>query len=84
MSTAQTEKRTLFTDDERGMIALRSTYELGALLDVLNREADIESDELDVITKSLTKRMTILNNMVMSAISDQRETTESLQERFNH
>lgn len=86
---SSTKKSTTgFVDDERGKVALRATYEIEALLDIIiekskNKESE-DVREIKDIARGLSCRIKDLNSVVMSAIGDDLENNESLLLRAGH
>ncbi len=77
------DKKTLMIDDERGMIALRATYEIDGLSKLLQKELKAACDLEIVALRGIAKRIEDLNSIIMSAVCDDSETTSELAIRLD-
>lgn len=79
-----TENKTALSDDVRGMIALKATWGIDALVILMiNAIEDDTSPEVMWATKEVLQRVKQLNSVIMSAIGDAAETTKDLKARVN-
>lgn len=72
----------LMADEARAALALEASWEIEELAVLLSKELRDRAQEGNLALIGITKRIVRLNGIIMSAISDDAETTDSLAEQF--
>lgn len=72
----------LMVDKERASIAINASCEIEELAMLLSKELSDRAEIGNLALIGITKLIIRLNSIIMSAISDKFETTDSLAERF--
>lgn len=83
INSSTQENTPLMNDETRRIVAVRATHEIDVLSSLLEKEIKSFKDVELTALRCITKRIQYLNCIVMSAIDDDLECTESIQQRFN-